>query len=1201
MKYVCIYRRAAAIMSCLFVVAVLTGCGESTVDHRSRQPDTSNRDDGQQERNENGNREDDSETGSGSVDAPSRTATAFCTPIRLQPDGGDDRVTDPSPSITEDSTNTQLYSDSECQTAMSPSDESNSRDHNKDSSERDRDGDKQNSEGTKDNGHRNREDSKTNDETKNSDDDDKDSRKQGLDKSAKNDAQKSRGRTSAAESGRIVYAASETVGKYTVEFAGQQQQVTVDRLAVDISTDIGIDELTSGQCPTVRFTLALESSTRNALTDESWLASEIPAVDPVSPVYSVEFEIRSNGLQLHGSSDCSTRGPLNRLQLDAGQPERTLAADISDSSSSSAGFEILQAGEVIADYTVGTGGSTDQFEPSTYSVPDRSGEALVVYNSNISESKDVAEYYTDKRGIPDNRLCGARLPVDGYLGVDVLFGLRRTVAHCICDVIPESTRPSPCSVEQGQALAEASPITTLVLMKGVPRAVMKRFRDTNGGRTGYSLGYVLSSSIYAAPGKERLKLHRNAGNDGGYLDVPQDTAQNYGRPYGTGEQGNGQGSRGRAYLPPLDPAKHYALAYGRVEATTWARTKDLIDRTIQAENKGINGNAFTAHTTFTEDDVSGGTGAEDRQGEPRDYAENLLSDDVISETKHQGFWGARYLEDAFGAVEEDCFDYLTGSPFEFEDPSNSWARSRDCRVGETTTPIEDALNSGIPGEEDTTVPYPTDAVLYAGQTAANKNHSAFNNFETMIRWRKGNDPESCVAVCSNFNNAQSQQNCRQKSTDVFNEINTECVGVADGFMAYQKRSYPVQFMGFYPKGWRTDPLGRRAKTIPKTLTGGAFQNARFADDRFIRFGVKNLSSSKETCRDRHGNEIQCKQDVLPNLRKTLEFPPVSVPGPKTFKIKLRYRNGASPNADLSAILWFEQGSSNAGLGTTIDLSNGHSDWQTHSVNKTIGANAVGGPTDLSKATLIIWSRVKWDQSRRPNNYIDLDGIEIIHPNGTQIIDKKIGSFAKQQRDTTGPGSWAANVIDRLGGIGTWGSRSHYDTAGSAYNRTHWAYSAFLNGRPIGEALLTGNLRESGMVYVDPMYRPAAASIRLVDSRTNDEGIRQDGQLAKTASELRDGWRDRKVRLKARMGFNPNSDRTAWRLQHCPEHNLKECETMGWRELFEGQQSVKDTATLGVILDQIDIDASEEHTLRIAVWNREHDTEPLYWHLYLERP
>jgi hypothetical protein len=959
----------------------------------------------------------------------------------------------------------------------------------------------------------------------------------------------------------------------------------------------GDGELTSGDFANFRLSLGVQSSTENGLTAQSWLESEIPATDPVSPVYSIEFKVRSNGLDLHRSGDCKAGEPLGGFHFDSGQSERTVGGAVSDSAGDSAGFEIRQAGKVVANVTTSLGGSTDDFDPSTYPVPDRSREALVVYNPNLSKSKEVAKYYADKRGIPDRHMCGARLPVDGYLGVDALFGMGRAVADCICDVIPASSRPSPCSVEQGQALAEASPITTFALMKGVPRAVMKRYRDTNGGRTGFSLGYVLASSIYAAPGKQRLEMNE----DFTYLDVPEDSEHEYDRKSGTDDEGGPQGSRGRAYLPPLAPAKHYALAYGRVEATTWARTKDLIDRTIQAENKGINGNAFTTHTTFTEDDISVGTGAEDRQGEPRDYAENLLSDDVISETKHQGFWGARYLEDAFGAVEEDCFDYLTGAPFEFEDPSNSWARSRDCRVGETTTPMEDALNSGIPGEEDTTVPYPTDAVFYAGQTAANKNHSAFNNFETMIRWRKGSDPESCVAVCSNFQNAQSRQNCRQNSTDVFNEINTECVGVADGFMAYQKRSYPVQFMGFYPKGWRTDPLGRRAKTIPETLTGDAFQNARFTDDRFIRFGEKNLRSSKETCLDRHGNEIQCKQDVLPNLRKTLEFPTVSVPGPKTFKIKFRYRNGASPNADLSAILWFDQGSSNAGLGTTIDLSTGHSDWQTHSVNKTIDANAVGGPTDLSKATLIIWSRVKWDKSRRPKNYIDLDGIEIIHPNGTQIIDKNIGSFAKKRRDTTGPGSWAANVIDRLGGIGTWGSRSHYETGGSAYNRTHWAYSAFLNGRPIGEALLTGNLRESGMVYVDPMYRPAAVSIRLVNTRTNDEGIRQDGQLAKTASELRDGWSDRKVRLKARMGFNPNSDRTAWRLQHCPEHNLKECETMGWRELFDGQQSVKDTTTLGVILDQIDIDASEEHTLRIAVWNREHDTEPLYWHLYLERP
>jgi hypothetical protein len=135
----------------LFVVAGLTGCGESSVDNRSKQPDASSRDDGQEERNENGNNEDAPETGSGSVDAPSRTATAFCTPIRLESERREGGEVTASPSIDNDSANTQLYSDSGCQKSISRGDVSDSRDDKSEEPERDNgDDDKEQSDDDRD-------------------------------------------------------------------------------------------------------------------------------------------------------------------------------------------------------------------------------------------------------------------------------------------------------------------------------------------------------------------------------------------------------------------------------------------------------------------------------------------------------------------------------------------------------------------------------------------------------------------------------------------------------------------------------------------------------------------------------------------------------------------------------------------------------------------------------------------------------------------------------------------------------------------------------------------------------------------------------------------------------------------------------------------------------------------------------------------
>ena len=42
---------------------------------------------------------------------------------------------------------------------------------------------------------------------------------------------------------------------------------------------------------------------------------------------------------------------------------------------------------------------------------DLSGETVVVYNPDFPQSRDLAEYYAEKRGIPKERLIGLPLPI----------------------------------------------------------------------------------------------------------------------------------------------------------------------------------------------------------------------------------------------------------------------------------------------------------------------------------------------------------------------------------------------------------------------------------------------------------------------------------------------------------------------------------------------------------------------------------------------------------------------------------------------------------------------------------------------------------------------------------------------------------------------------------------------------------------------
>ena len=45
-------------------------------------------------------------------------------------------------------------------------------------------------------------------------------------------------------------------------------------------------------------------------------------------------------------------------------------------------------------------------EPGQEPALDLSGETVVVYNPDFSQSRDLAEYYASKRGIPKERLIG---------------------------------------------------------------------------------------------------------------------------------------------------------------------------------------------------------------------------------------------------------------------------------------------------------------------------------------------------------------------------------------------------------------------------------------------------------------------------------------------------------------------------------------------------------------------------------------------------------------------------------------------------------------------------------------------------------------------------------------------------------------------------------------------------------------------------
>ena len=81
----------------------------------------------------------------------------------------------------------------------------------------------------------------------------------------------------------------------------------------------------------------------------------------------------------------------------------------------------------------------------------------------------------------------------------------------------------------------------------------------------------------------------------------------------------------------------------------------------------------------------------------------------------------------------------------------------------------------------------------------------------------------------------------------------------------------------------------------------------------------------------------------------------------------------------------------------------------------------------------------------------------------------------------GSHDWAANTIDRLGGIANWGTSSHHV---SAVSSTGGGFpGAFFAGRTLGESLaFAGDAGPNGIIFGDPLYRPAAAKLYVFTER-----------------------------------------------------------------------------------------------------------------------
>lgn len=753
---------------------------------------------------------------------------------------------------------------------------------------------------------------------------------------------------------------------------------------------------------------------------------------------------------------------------------------------------------------------------------------IVVYNLNYpdtdgsgaNDAQEIAEYYVAARSLDPSSLCGVQLPPGGYATPQELLGARKTIVEdCICRHVAGDVQDATgCDVGAAgalEAIRDASPITHMVIIRGIPLRLFGLGWPDQGQGNGDSQGP--SFDFY---------LSYLIYND---VDIFADNSVTDLLPYSLNENAEW------GYVAPLDPAVHRMLAYGRVEAITKDRTLDLIDRTLAAERLGAQGNFLIE-----------------------------LADP--------------FLFDLASARDDVCFGYLSYEPFVFGARESSWPHEI-CRVGSTASTSLMSNPGTIPAQliddSGNTVPFAINAGLLYGLVPAK--FKAFEGFENMLNWHKS-DP-GCVELCRDLPTVQEQDACRDASTDYFQEINTDCVGAAPGFMAFQQSSFSVQYYGFVPAGWGQAKGSAKDHTPPVVIEGDAYVDAQFTDDRYAHYGAydhENPDSS--TCLLADGTTAPCPSHIAVSLGVTDNHEDVFAgDSQKLFNVKLRYRYadpGGQPAANLLMRLKFfiNAGPTVDSTIETVPLTDSAGAWNTATVVFPIGP--LPG-LSIVATRILLWC----DADDSVNGFLDLDGVELLHPDtGVNMFPLDIGSFAVDSNESTAQGDWASNVIDRLGGIACWGHASHHNSnvVGSGS-----LPGAFYSGRTLGEAMAHANIAGgSGLFFGDPLYRPSAVKIHG-SGFTNPY---QDDQIGDPAGYYvwLDTYQAIDLKINAVHGTD-NLGATRWELLACPELGIDACEGL-WSPVQEGIGAVEDY-DIGSLDDFIaDPGVDQVLTLKLRVFN-----------------
>ena len=766
---------------------------------------------------------------------------------------------------------------------------------------------------------------------------------------------------------------------------------------------------------------------------------------------------------------------------------------------------------------------------------DMKNHILVLYNENSLDAREIAEYYANARNIPPNRLCGVKLPPGQYASANELLGARKTIIeNCLCNIV----NVPGCGLNKVNEIAMVSPITHMAIIKGIPPRLTGTIWDEDSEEPVFD--YYLSLVLYQEPfyfeqSYPKTYEQDTYGGDTTYVyfgdDVDHQTNYSF-----------------MGFVREINTSLDKIVAFGRIEAMNKERTKSLIDRTLQAEREGFYGNFLV------------------EQAPPTGY---ILSEEhlVANISQSSMLQLTPWLFFQLGSGSNTNCDYIS---------SNGIWNPNSCRLGVN-------LNGDVPGEPGGNVNYSIDAGIFIGNWAQNNSHNAFDGFTNMIKWRKAS--ATCIPLCKD---APDPVSCRANSKDYFKEINTDCVGVANGFIGWQSRSWPVQYYGFWPPGWihLSGGNGAYEKTPPRVLQGDSFKNSKFTDNYYLHYGADDAKANPE-CVLANGTVISCEERVCVNLRQGFHYSaPFYTESGKNYTLRFRHRNNGDSGAVLDMVFsMYYNDSSQSTKYTFVSMAQDTDGWKTDEINvSTLGGKYL---IDLD----IDFSTPMENVSRRN---LDLDGFEFLNGSGYDIFNRDAATFNITYHESTTAGDYPANAIDRLGGIAWWGSSSHFMSWGGSFSYPFQLIGAFFAGRTLGEGLAyNGNVGGgSGLIYGDPAYRPAGVKIYVNEGLNGVSNTDIDRESYFGGAYISSGFKfgrnkinNTNVYINAFNGQDKYAQ-TRWKLFVCYKDQVVSCSFSDWKEVTGGDSAVwryKVFDDISFLTAPLDLNSDQKFFLRLDMW------------------